>query len=94
MKRGQSGGEKKPDEIEKKEKLPEFQQVKLKKISSKAEPPKVADKKSIKDNQLKKKLDKQRQAAEGEQCWIRGLLSQLISPAILWNAREMYVFST
>ncbi len=60
MKQGQSAN---PEAAEKEEKVPEFQKFKLRKVS---EPPKVAEKKTNPDNELMRKLGKQKLAAENE----------------------------
>ncbi len=60
LKQGQSAN---PEAAEKEEKVPEFQKFKLRKVS---EPPKVAEKKTNPDNELMRKLGKQKLAAENE----------------------------
>ena len=61
LKRGQ-GASDRPGSVEKKEKVPEFQKFKLRKVSA----DRAKTEEETRDNELMRKLGKQKKAAEGE----------------------------
>eukprot|EP00112_Aurelia_sp_Birch-Aquarium-sp1_P018738 Seg4519.1 transcript_id=Seg4519.1/GoldUCD/mRNA.D3Y31 product=Shootin-1 protein_id=Seg4519.1/GoldUCD/D3Y31 len=62
LKRGQ-GSSDRPGSVEKKEKVPEFQKFKLRKVSA----DRAKTEEEMRDNELMRKLGKQKKAAEGEE---------------------------